>query len=86
MDNDWSQIDLDVAGKTLSRWHKSEMPDDIRVDSLNDEQMADISRLKEWLYHQQTRARQGRERVERRQEKEEDITRRKAEQPALFQF
>jgi hypothetical protein len=36
MDNDWSQIYLYMAGKTYSRWHRSEMPDDIRVDSVND--------------------------------------------------
>ena len=41
MDNDWSQIYLYVAGKTYSRWQqKSEMPDDIRVESLTDQQMA----------------------------------------------
>jgi len=86
MDNDWSQIFLYVAGKTCTRWHKSEMSDDIRVDSLNDEQMADLNRLKEWLYRQRTTARQEIERTERRQQKEEEVAKRKAEQPALFEF
>ena len=86
MDNDWSQIYLYVAGKTYSRWHKSEMPDDIRVDSLNDQQMADLNRLKEWLYQRRTTARQESERTERRQQKEEEVSQRKAEQPALFEF
>jgi len=86
MDGDWNQIYLYVAGKTYTRWQKSEMPDDIRVDSLTPGQLADLNRLKEWLYHQHTRARQEWERSERRQEKVEEVAKRKAEQPALFEF
>src|SRR3989304_10593348 len=64
MDGDWSQIYLYVAGKTYTRWRKSEMPDDIRVDSLNNQQMTDLNRLKEWLDHRRTTARQEMERAE----------------------
>ena len=67
MDGDWSQIYLYVAGKTHTRWQKSEMPDDIRVDSLNSQQMVDLNRLKEWLYRRRTTARQEAERTARRQ-------------------
>ncbi len=86
MDDDWSQIYLHVAGKTCRRWRKSEMPDDIRVDSLSGEQVTDLNRLKEWLYRQRTRARQEVERNERRQEKAEEVATRKSEQPVLFEF
>jgi hypothetical protein len=86
MDNDWSQIYLYVAGKTYSRWNKSEMPNDIRVDSLNNEQLADLVRLKEWLHRRRTTARQEIERTERRQKKQEDVADRKAEHPVLFDF
>lgn len=86
MDSDWSKIYLYVAGKVYSRWHKSELPDDIRVDSLNNQQTADLNRLKAWLYRRRTTARQESERTERRQEKEEEVSQRKAEQPALFEF
>jgi hypothetical protein len=86
MDNDWSQIYLYIAGKTYSRWQKSELPDDIRVDSLNNEQLSDLNRLKEWLYRRRTTAKKEAERTERRQQKEEDVDKRKAEQPALFEF
>ncbi len=86
MDHDWSQIYLYVASKTYRRWHKSEMPDDIRVDSLNNQQMADLNRLKEWLYRRRTTAREESERTDRRQQKEEEATKRKVEQPALFDF
>ena len=86
MDNDWSQIYLYVASKTYGRWQKNKMPDDIRVDSLNDQQTADLSRLKEWLYHRRTTARQESERNDRRHQKEEEVDKRKAKQPALFEF
>jgi hypothetical protein len=86
MDSDWSQIYLYVAGKTYTRWHKSEKPNDIRVDSLTDQQMADLNRLKEWLYLRRTTARQEQKRAERRQQKEEEVARRESEQPALFEF
>jgi CO dehydrogenase/acetyl-CoA synthase beta subunit len=86
MDNDWSQIYLYVAGQTFTRWHKSDMPDDIRVESLTDQQKADLNRLKEWLYQRRTTVRQEVERNERRQQKEEEVVKRKAEQPALFEF
>lgn len=86
MDSDWSQIYLYIAGKTYKRWQKSEMSDDIRVDSLTDQQTADLNRLKEWLFQRRTEARQEAERDERRQQKDEEATKRKAGQPALFVF
>ena len=86
MDGDWSQIYLYVAGKTYTRWRKSEMPDDIRVNSLNNQQTADLARLKEWLYQRRTTARQEMERAERRHQKEEEVDKKKVEQPALFEF
>ncbi len=86
MDHDWGQIYLYIATKTYRRWGKNEMPEDIRVESLTDEQMKDLNRLKEWLLRKRTQARFERERDERRGRKEEEATKRKAEQPALFQF
>lgn len=86
MDNDWSQIYLYVAGKTYSRWRKGEMPDDIRVESLTNQQMADLKRLRDWLYRRRTTARQDLGRNKRRQQKEGEVDRRKAEQPSLFEF
>ncbi|MDP4280442.1 MAG: hypothetical protein QQM50_07870 [Dehalococcoides mccartyi] len=86
MDSDWSQIYLYVAGKTYTRWSKGEMPKDIKVDSLTDQQMADLNRLKEWLYLRRTTARLEQERAERRQQKEEEVAKGESEQPALFEF
>jgi hypothetical protein len=86
IDSDWTQIYLYIATKTCRRWGKSEMPGDIAVDSISDYQLAELNRLKEWLYRKRTQARLERERAERRQKKEVEATRRKAEQPALFEF
>jgi len=86
MDHDWTQIYLYIAGKTYRRWRKSEIPSDIAVDSLRDDQMSDLNRLKEWLYKKRTQIREDRERAERQQKKQEEAERRKAEQPALFTF
>ena len=86
MDHDWTQIYLYIAGKTYTQEKKAEMPEDIRVESLNDDQMSDLNRLKEWLYRKRTTVRLERGRAERRQKREEEAARRKEEQPALFDF
>ncbi len=90
MDHDWTQIYLYIATKVYEKWRTKEsgvtMPEDIRVESLNDNQMSDLNRLKAWLYQKRTTVRQDRERAERRQKKEEEAARAKAAQPALFDF
>jgi hypothetical protein len=70
IDSDWTQIYLYIAGKVYSGWKKNEMPADIRVESLRDDQLRDLNRLKEWIYQQRTKIRLERDRVERRQQKE----------------
>jgi len=86
MGHDWGQIYLYVATKTYRRWGKNEMPTDIAVDTISDYQMDELNRLKEWLYRKRTQVRLNRHRAERQQKREEEVARRKAEQPALFDF
>lgn len=86
MDGDWTQIYLYVAGKTYARWGKNELPADVRVDSLNDYQLGELKRFKDWLYQKRVQARQERQREERRQERERGAEKKRAEQPALFEF
>jgi len=86
MDHDWGQIYLYIAGKTYQRWRKKDIPEDIRVQSLQDHQLQDLARLKEWLYRQRTKARQERDQAERRKERETALARKKALQPSLFDF
>ena len=84
MDHDWTKIYLYIATKTYRRWGKNEMPGDIAVDLLRDDQMSDLNRLKEWIYRKRTEARLDRERVDRRQKREE--SKRKAGVQAIFNF
>ena len=86
MDHDWSQIYLYIAGKTYACHKGNHVPDDIQVESLNDYQMAELNRLKSWIYRKRTQVRLERDRAERRQKREETEARREAEQPALFEF
>jgi len=62
------------------------MPEDIRVETLNDEQMRDLNRLKAWIYEKRRTIRLDRDRAERRQKKEEEAAAREEAQPALFDF
>jgi len=86
MDSDWTQIYLYIAGQSYKRWGKGEMPCDIAVDSINDYQTEELNRLKSWLYHQRVKARQEKDRAQRKQSREEVETVKKAKQPALFEF
>ena len=89
-DHEWTKIYLYIAGKTYTRWRTKEsgveMPEDIRVESLNDEQMRDLDRLKAWIYEKRKTARLDRDRAERRQKREEEAAATVAAQPALFDF
>lgn len=62
------------------------MPGDIAVDTLNDEQMKELNRLKAWLYRKRSHIREEREQTERRQKKENEAYMRKAGQPSLFKL
>ena len=84
MDSDWTQIYLYIAGKVYSGWKKTEMPEDIRVESLRGDQLRDLNRLKEWIYRQRTRIRLERDRADRRERKESAVAEREVLQPALF--
>ena len=86
MDHDWSRIYLYVATKTYTRHKGGEMPEDIRIESLDDYQMGELKRLKDWIYYQRVKVRQERERVDRKLEREEAEVQSKAEQPELFGF
>jgi len=86
MDSNWSQIYLYVSTKTYSKHKGSQVPDDIRVESLSDYRMGELNRLKSWLYQQRVKARQEKDRAKRRQEREGIAAQKEAEQPALFEF
>ncbi len=86
MSHDWGDIYLYITTQTYQRWGRNEMPADIARESINDEQMPELKRLKEWLYRRRSQIRMERDRAERRQKREEAVEKRKAQQPALFEF
>jgi len=86
MDGDWSQIYLYISTQVYRRHGRGEMPEDIAVDKLDDGQMRDLLRLKEWLYHKRRTVRLERDRAERRQQKEAEVAQKESAQPALFDF
>jgi len=87
MTEQWTRIYIYVAGKAISKFNKErKLPEDIKIASLSDYDMQELNRLKAWIYRQRTRARQEKERVERRHKKEEMVAKIKAAQPALFDF
>jgi len=87
MDSDWSEIYLYLANQVVRRNRKTEIPQDIVVESLSDYRMGKLRRLKDWIYRQRVKVRQERARGERREQKEAEA-RQEAEQkdmqPALF--
>lgn len=90
LDHDWTNIYLYVTSQVYTR-HRTketgvEVPGDIRVEKLNDQEIMDLRRLKGWIYQKRTQARQERERAERRENRDAAAARRKAECPSLFDF
>ena len=89
-DSDWTQIYIYIAGQVYERHRTKEsgakMPEDIRVDQLSDYQMGKLRHLKAWIYEKRIQVRKDRDRVERRERKNIEEARKKAEQPALFDF
>ena len=75
MDHDWVEIYLYMASKVMKRHTKQEMPADMRVvEKLTRNQEDDLLRFRRWLYETRVRARQERDRSERRERKDQDKT------------
>ena len=85
LDRDWVDIYLYLGTKVMAG-AGTEMPEDIRKDSLDDYLMGKLNHLKAWIYQQRLRARLDRDRSEKRQGRVDAAARRKAERPALFDF
>ena len=78
MGHDWTQIYLYIATKVYEKWRTKEsgvtMPGDIRVESLNDEQMRDLNHLKSWIYDRRVKHRKSQARPERAEKKEAPVS------------
>lgn len=87
-DDDWTQIYLYVTRQVMMRHRRGvEVPQDIRVDKLTDQQRHDLRRLKDFIYRKRVEDRQEKERGERRQQRQEAAAKKKREEPELaFKF
>jgi hypothetical protein len=67
LDRDWTQIYLYIATKVMSRHKETEVPEDIKVESLDNYQMQHLKELRDWIYERRLKARKERRRAERAQ-------------------
>ena len=71
LDSDWTQIYLYISTTVVARHKQTEIPEDIKVDSLNDYQAGLLRHLKEWIYEHRIKVRKERRRAEKREAKAE---------------
>jgi hypothetical protein len=57
MSTDWSEIYVYISAKVIARHKKVEIPEDIKVETLNEYQMSLLRDLKRWLDEQRLKAR-----------------------------
>jgi len=69
LDHDWTQIYLYLATTVMKRHKQAEVPDDIKVESLDADQVRELDRPKDWIYKNRTQVRLDRDRAERRKKK-----------------
>jgi hypothetical protein len=62
------------------------VPGDIKVDKLDEYDMSQLRRLKDWIYATRTRARRDKDRTERRERQEQDKQEKAELQPRMFDF
>ena len=62
---DWTQIYPYIAARVMARRKKTEIPEDIRVGSLDEYQVQSLKGLKDWTYQRRIRARRERRRAEK---------------------
>ena len=88
LDEDWAQIYFYLTSQVMSRHRQGvEIPSDIKVEALDQQQTHDLRRLKDFIYRKRVENRQDRDRAERRQKREEAAATKKRKQPELaFKF
>jgi hypothetical protein len=70
----------------MAQHQKTEIPVDIKIESLNDYQQSELKRFKKWLYEIRVQARKDRDKTECQQRKEKETRRKEIGQPHLFNF
>ena len=89
-DGQWTRIYCYVFTRVYERWHAKEcgcnVPGDIKVEKLDDYDMNQLRRLKDWIYATRVRARRDRDLTERQERKAQDKQEKAAQQPHMFDF
>ncbi|MBA7605054.1 hypothetical protein ES703_12182 [subsurface metagenome] len=73
--SDWTQIYLYISSRVVARHKETEIPEDIKVESLNDYQAGLLRHLKDWIYEHRIKVRKERRRAEKREAKAEAAAR-----------
>jgi hypothetical protein len=89
-DEQWTRIYCYVFTQVYERWRTKEssyiVPVDIKAEKLNEHDMSNLRRLKDWIYQSQIKARLEKDKSERKLQKDEEEIRQKEEQPVLFEL
>jgi CO dehydrogenase/acetyl-CoA synthase beta subunit len=85
MDRDWVDIYV-YLGNQLAKSCGTEIPDDIKMESLPEDLQRKLDHLKRWIYEKRVAARHERGRQELREKKEEEQVQRQSLQPSMFEF
>ncbi|MBA7690174.1 hypothetical protein ES703_98698 [subsurface metagenome] len=72
MGHNWTQIYLHLATVVIDQEKNKVVPDDIRVDKLDEMQQQDLHRLKRWIYETKLKHRAGRRKEIRQEIKEKE--------------
>ena len=81
--HDWVNIYSYLVGK-LMKGRGTEMPEDIKVESLSKHEQRELKGLKDSIYRQRTKAREEKERGKRREDRKAAEEFKAAENPRLF--
>jgi hypothetical protein len=82
--HDWTEIYL-YLGTQVAKAAGKEVPEDIRKEELNKEQMRMLNELKSWIYDKRIKARKAKHRAAKQQAKEEKKQEIVVEQYKLFE-
>lgn len=83
--SEWVHIYMFVFNKTC-RLNKTEVPSDLRQDTLDSHEMGLLTDLKEWIYKVRTEHRLVEAKDQRREQKETNRRQKEDLQPKMFQF
>ena len=68
--HDWTEIYLYVAGKALNRNRGTTLPEDIRVETISEQQERELADLKRWIYETRMKHRKAHRAVDNHASKE----------------